>query len=56
MSYDEIKALAKELRRPITTLLALKDENDPFAVDRGRRLLRRAGKQEYRPMANRQAE
>jgi hypothetical protein len=40
MSYDEIKALAKELRRPITTLLALKDENDPFAVDIPRRLKR----------------
>ena len=33
MSYDEIKQLAKELRRPIRTLLALKDLNDPFAVD-----------------------
>jgi hypothetical protein len=33
MRYDQIKQLRKELRRPIDTLLALKDQNDPFAAD-----------------------
>jgi hypothetical protein len=34
LGYAELKALAKELRRPVVTLLALSDNNDPFFADR----------------------
>jgi hypothetical protein len=38
-SYDDIVALAKSLRRPIHTLLALSDEVDPFYAGRESRQL-----------------
>jgi len=37
MDYNEIKALAKELDRPMSTLFALADENDPYMVGVARR-------------------
>jgi hypothetical protein len=36
VNYDEIKELAKELDRPVNTLIALQDSNDPFYVMPGR--------------------
>jgi hypothetical protein len=36
-NYDSIIALARELRRPVSTLLALSDDNDPFFADRAGR-------------------
>lgn len=32
--YEEVKSLAKQLQRPIATMIALSNENDPFLADR----------------------
>ena len=33
VNYEYLKALSKELRRPLETLYALSGANDPFRVD-----------------------
>jgi len=38
INYDSIKALAEKLRRPVSTLLAMTLQHDPFYADQpGRR-------------------
>jgi hypothetical protein len=39
LTYDDIKDLAKQLRRPASTLYVLSSNNDPFYIGPGRRVL-----------------